>query len=373
MYSKEVGKEIHLVCFRLPYPPDSGGVMDSFFRIKALSDLGVRIHLHVFVYGVKSDISELNNYCVSVHTYKRNFWRILRYPLLPVIVSSRMDTELLRNLNKDRLPVLFDGLHTTGWIQHFHDRSVFLRAHNVESEYYTSLVPFSKGINRIYLQWESYRLKQYEKSHLNAFTRIFTISESDKVAHEKLGGKCTSIPIFHGYDQVDISLSCKDFLLYQGDLSLPVNQNALIEVLDRNQIPAELPLIVAGKNGGRAFEEKLAQFPNLQRKVNVTTGEMRSLVKEARMVIVPSLHTSGMKQKLFPPLYLGHWIIASPENSTFTDLDKLLELVPVNSFRETILAYWHRKFGQEEIDNRRPLLEGEFSDSYKAKSLISYL
>ena len=44
-------KHLHIVCLDVPYPVDYGGVFDLFYKIKALSEAGVKIHLHCFEYG----------------------------------------------------------------------------------------------------------------------------------------------------------------------------------------------------------------------------------------------------------------------------------------------------------------------------------
>ena len=55
-------KEIHIVAFTIPYPANYGGVIDVFYKIKALYKLGVKINLHCFKYD-RTDSIELNKYC----------------------------------------------------------------------------------------------------------------------------------------------------------------------------------------------------------------------------------------------------------------------------------------------------------------------
>ena len=55
-------KHLHIISFDIPYPPDYGGVVDVFYKIKALSLLGIKIHLHCFEYGRKH-AAVLNELC----------------------------------------------------------------------------------------------------------------------------------------------------------------------------------------------------------------------------------------------------------------------------------------------------------------------
>ena len=47
---KENGSDMKLnvVSFDIPYPPDYGGVIDIYYKIKALNSAGIKIHLHCF-------------------------------------------------------------------------------------------------------------------------------------------------------------------------------------------------------------------------------------------------------------------------------------------------------------------------------------
>jgi hypothetical protein len=46
---------------------------------------------------------------------------------------------------------------------------------------------------------------------------------------------------------MDVHLGHGDYLLYQGDLSLAINQNAVLDMLDRLPIDGRYPVVVAGR------------------------------------------------------------------------------------------------------------------------------
>ena len=104
--------EIHIVSLTIPYPANYGGVIDIFYKIKALHKLGVEINLHCFQYDrEKSD--ELNKYCKTVRYYQRPKKLKYYFSALPFIVNTRSNKTLLETLQSDQLPVLLEGLHTT--------------------------------------------------------------------------------------------------------------------------------------------------------------------------------------------------------------------------------------------------------------------
>ena len=55
-------QRLHIVSFDVPFPPNYGGVVDVFYKIRALHKLGVKIHLHCFEYG-RGEQKELDKYC----------------------------------------------------------------------------------------------------------------------------------------------------------------------------------------------------------------------------------------------------------------------------------------------------------------------
>ena len=43
-------KHLHIISFDIPYPPNYGGVIDVYYKIRTLHKLGIKIHLHCFEY-----------------------------------------------------------------------------------------------------------------------------------------------------------------------------------------------------------------------------------------------------------------------------------------------------------------------------------
>ena len=55
-------KYLHIITLDVPYPPDYGGVYDLFYKLPALQQQGVKIHLHCF-YKNRLPQRELEKYC----------------------------------------------------------------------------------------------------------------------------------------------------------------------------------------------------------------------------------------------------------------------------------------------------------------------
>ena len=96
-------KHLHIIMHDVPYPADFGGVVDLFYKIKCLHQVGVKIQLHCFI-NERAEQAELKKYCVSVNYYKRKKLGGVSLSL-PFIVYSRRDKALLKNLTKDNQPI----------------------------------------------------------------------------------------------------------------------------------------------------------------------------------------------------------------------------------------------------------------------------
>jgi hypothetical protein len=132
---------IHIIAFDLPFPPDYGGATDIFHKIRSLHDLGVEITLHVFLYKGKMPAPSLEALTLKTHYYYRRTWVNPFWGTTPFVVNTRNSKALLANLLNDNDPILFEGLHTTAYLQHpeIQKRITVVRAHNVEHNYYRAL------------------------------------------------------------------------------------------------------------------------------------------------------------------------------------------------------------------------------------------
>ena len=78
---------LHIIAFDVPYPANYGGVIDVFYRVKALTEAGVKVHLHCFEYGRGEQ--EILKRCHEVKYYKRDTSFARQLSLTPYIVNSR--------------------------------------------------------------------------------------------------------------------------------------------------------------------------------------------------------------------------------------------------------------------------------------------
>ena len=190
--------KLHILSFDVPYPPDYGGVIDVFYKIRAFHELGVEINLHCFDYG-RGKQPDLEKFCSSVKYYKRDMSKLKLLDTKPFIAATRLNNELLNNILDDNHPVLLEGLHLGAYINKIKEKNkkVFVRAHNIEHVYYKGLAKAEKSIvKKIFFYLESSKLKGFE-TNLSLADGVFSISLIEDAHFKTRYNNSFLVPAFH--------------------------------------------------------------------------------------------------------------------------------------------------------------------------------
>jgi hypothetical protein len=367
--------DLHIITLNIPYPPDYGGMIDSYYRIRALHDLGVRVHLHCFEYG-RPHSKELESLCATTDYYSRESGFLRQLSSIPYIVLSRNSDRLLNDLKNDDYPILFDGLHTTSYLNHHSlaGREKIIRLHNIEHKYYSSLADDEPNLfKRIYYLLESAKLKRYERA-LEKADYILPISDGDQRYFGKQYNNSVLLAPFHPFSGLKSLTGTGEYIIYHGDLS--VNENSAIADLLISNVFSKISCkcIIAGKNPPEFLKTHASGYPNISIVPGPDNLQMGKLIEEAQINILPVLASNGFKLKLLIALYSGRHIIMNPaacENSSVKNLCNIS-----NSWDEMISKIYllmNEPFTEKMISERRDLLADQFDNRKNAKKLIELL
>jgi hypothetical protein len=362
------GKHLHIVSFNVPYPPDYGGVIDVFYKIKALHDLGIKIYLHCFHYG-REESPELDKLCEKVYYYpRRKFYQAI-YSKVPYIVGSRKSDELLSNLVGDDFPILFEGLHTCLYLNHplLKDKLKAVRMHNVEWDYYRSLKEAERNyLIKFYFSLESKKLKKFE-GDLQYANKIFPISKSDyeylRFSYENV----CYVPAFHSNADITSQPGTGKYILYQGNLSVAENNQAALFIAMKIAHGMPYKFIIAGKEPTNALKKGIKNIKNVELVESPPFEKMADLMANAHINLLTTFQNTGVKLKLLNSLYRGRFCVVNSKMVNNTGLEPLciVEDNPTATQR-IITELMSTPFTQQDIDQRRPLLESDFSDHASA-------
>ncbi len=370
-----LAKKIHIVSFDVPWPANYGGAIDVFFKIKALFEIGYKIHLHCFVYN-RQPHPHLEFYCEKVSYYDRNISKSGLFNTKPYIVVSRRDEALLQNLNADEAPILFEGLHTTYFLSQHKiaaNRS-FVRAHNIEHDYYRFLSQSETNVfKRYYYLSEATKLEHYE-TVLASASGIAAISENDfNYFESKYKQKAFLLPAFHPYNKIISKVGFGKFALYHGNLAVSENEKAALFLVNDVFSKVNFPLVIAGHHPSLELKKTIANNAQIRLVADPSESEMNELLAEAHVHVLPSFQSTGIKLKLLAALYAGRHLLVN---------DKMLEgsCIPPNlvsvandqeSFIEALNLLLEKEFKAQEIAKRDEVLTNFFSNVKNALILDS--
>ncbi len=256
-------KHLHIINLNIPYPADYGGVYDLFYKLPALQQQGVKIHLHCFTKD-RQHQPELNKYCEEVFYYDRNMSSKNLSSNLPYIVASRINEKLHQRLLQNDYPIFMEGVHCTYITndKRFEHRKKFVRIHNVEHKYYEQLAKFSNNIkNKIYYWFEGKKLARYETQLAKNATAYWSVSPIDADYYrQKLNCKTIDyLPLYLPDWKVQAQEGLGTYCLYHGDLSVEENEYAVKWLLKNVFNKIEIPFVVAGKDPSGKITTRLSR------------------------------------------------------------------------------------------------------------------
>lgn len=370
-------KHLHVVCLDVPYPADYGGAFEMFFKIRALHEEGVKLHLHCFEYGRGEQVA-LNKYCTEITYYQRMEGHKGFSMKLPYIVSSRANPALLENLKKDNYPILFEGIHTTYFVHEkaLENRKMFIRLHNAEHLYYKQLASQSNNLwKKIYYRNESRLLYKYEKEISGSGT-ILAISEKEAqhFSRDFKAPRVSHLPAFIGWDYPLCKEGVGSFCLYHGNLSVPENEKAAAWLLKNVFNDLAIPFVVAGKDPSAQLQKLAHSQKHTCLVANPSEREMQDLIQKAQINILPAFSETGIKFKLLNAVFCGRHTIVNDPMAEGTHLESACHIAAsANAFKSLLSQLYRKPFDEEEIRLRENLLHHFYNNRENAQKLIKWI
>ena len=363
---------LHIIAFDVPYPANYGGVIDVFYRVKALSEAGVKVHLHCFEYGRGEQ--EILKRCHEVKYYKRDTSFIKQLSLTPFIVNSRRSEALVQDLLKDDYPILCEGLHTTAVLsdKRLKNRKIYVRAHNVEHDYYKGLGDSENCVwKRLFYHAEAWRLKCYEPVLKNA-AGIFAISQKDADYFTKHYKKVSLVPGFNAADSVCSETGRGEYVLYHGNLSVRENEDAAKWLIENVFSELDLHCVASGLNPSDKLKKLAGKYSNVTLAANPDDAEMIDLLRQAQVNILVTNQPTGLKLKLLNALYNGRFCLVNSDMVKGTSLESLCVVAdePEEMIAE-IKRLMEEDFTEEDIDERDAQMRQLYDNESNAKKIIS--
>jgi hypothetical protein len=366
---------LHIISFDIPYPANYGGVIDVFFKAKALAKSGVNVHMHCFQYG-REHYQIMKDTFFEVNYYKRDISKKHLFKSIPYIVSTRMSEQLIENLLKDDYPILMEGLHTSALLDEprLSNRKLLVRAHNIEHEYYYNLGKAEKDIfKKYYFYNEAAKLKSYEKI-LEKADKVLAISENDSLYFSNEFSNVVHVPAFHPFSEVKSKLGRGKYVLYHGNLSVAENVNAVNFLLDDVFSELDIPFKVAGLNPTKQLKNRLANHKSIELIANPDDSTLQGLIENAHVSVSITAQKTGLKLKLLNNLYNGRFVLVNDKMLSGSNLDELCEIANnYETIKRRIKILFKKEFTSDIIEKRKVSLNKVYSNENNVKLLIDLI
>jgi hypothetical protein len=375
-----LSRQLHIVCLDVPWPADYGGAIDMMNRIMMLKKLGIGIHLHYFSYNERGMPNELNQFCESIHVYERKSIRQSFSSKLPYIIASRINDELIANLQKDNFPILLEGIHCTGILPalDLQKRKVIVRMHNEEAIYYKELARVESSLlKKLYFLRESRLIKKYN-DHLPKECVYVCVSNEDIQVYrdEHHLSQVKYLSTFPAWQEVTGEEGVGNLCLYHGNLSVPENEKAAIWLLQNVFMKVRKPFVIAGKKPSKRLQKLAHLFQHTCLVADPGESELNDLIRKAHINVLPCFNKNitGIRLKLLHALFEGRHCVVNEPMVKGTGLDAACHIgTTANGFASIIMQLYHQPFTNEEIVLRKNLLGDTYNNEKNTRQLIQWL
>lgn len=370
-------KYLNIISLNIPWPANYGGVLDIYYKMKALHECGVKIILHCFEYE-RPRTSELEKICHEVHYYKRRTGLLPNLTYLPYNVYGRKDKNLIKNLLKNDYPILFEGLHSCYYLsdKRLRNRFKIFRECNIEHDYYNALSYSTDNIiKKSFFKLEGLRFRLFQKN-VKWADLLISVSTTDadylrKVFPEK---KVEFIPCFHANEKITTLTGKSNYILYHGKLSVPENEKAVLFLIKNVFCKLKHKCIVAGMDPSDDIYKAASSYNNIEIIPNPEQNKMEELISQAQIHTLVTFQDTGLKLKLLNSLFGGRHTLVNSLMLAGSGLDSLCRIA---NTPEEMISECNRLMeipvDEKTIAQREKLLFPAFSNKEQAKKLIKMI
>ncbi|MFO7614910.1 MAG: glycosyltransferase family 1 protein [Bacteroidales bacterium] len=371
-------KHLHIISFDIPYPPNYGGVIDVYYKLKTLHNLGIKIHLHCFEYPGRDRADQLNQFCENVYYYPRITGIRSAFSFAPYIVVSRKSEAMMHNLLKDDHPILFEGLHSCYYIddQRIKNRIKVYRESNIEHRYYFNLFKVDVNLrNKIYFLMASIKLRMYQKVLRHADLMLAVSMHDTRYLQKHFPGKqIYHLPSFHANEKVAIFPGRGDYALYHGNIEVSENEFAATYLINNVFDGLDIPLIIAGMKPRDKFRRLVETKPDVRLIANPDEEKMFDLIRNAHVNILVTFQATGLKLKLLNTLYNGRFCLVNDEMIAGTHLDQLCEMGnATEELKSKLKELFSQEFTLDEALRRNDLLKIYYDNQVNGEKMIDLI
>ena len=268
-----------------------------------------------------------------------------------------------------------EGIHCSYFLSRgkLNNRTILLRLHNTEYEYYHQLAIHEKNpLKKFYFNYESWLLKRYEKK-LAGKVKIAAVSQQDALLYQQQfnAKDIFQLPVFIPYTDAVGKQGNGCYCLYHGNLSINENEQAAVWLLENVFNELRVPFVIAGKTPSQRLQYLVHQHERTCLVSDPNDKELHDMIAKAQINILPSFNNTGVKLKLLNALYNGRHCIVNRAGVEGTGLKNLCTIAEdADDFKTAVNYLYSIPFEQSQNEERRRLLSQYYDNNKNAAKLI---
>lgn len=334
---------------RLPYPPNRGDKVRTFFFLKEMS-VSHKIFL-VSLIEHEQEIryqKELSKYCQEIYFLKHSKFKGY-FNLIKAILSrqpfqvqyyqnTKLHNILKEIISRGKIDLIYTHLiRMAPYTASLPVKKILDYTDAISMEYIRSL-PYRKGlINKLFFQVEAQRTARYEKRISACFDEAWFISLED-IEHLGFSHKQTVIQVPNPVliDKFKKEYSRKNRIIFVGNLSVPHNIEAVMYM--KEQVMPELARIDDKITFEIVGADANDQIRGLDSFRNITfKGFVEDLYKtliEADIFVAPMFFSAGVQNKVLEAMAVGLPVITTANVARSIEAEHLNNIMIADTKKE---------------------------------------
>jgi glycosyltransferase involved in cell wall biosynthesis len=321
--SKRMGRVL-IVAHDFPFPPNYGGRVDMWSRIKLLHRMGVQVDVVASLKDLPSEqqAQEVQRYVRSLTLVKRDMGLMKLLSREPFSARSRRS---LRNipLSESYSAVILESEHVAAILQNPTLRADkrILRLHNDEAHYYRELSGSSRELwRKAFYRIEGFKFRSYSPRAMQQCDLFWFASDFERQEHcvkyPVSATKAFFVPLHVERSSMKRHKLSGHRVFFAGKLGFANNSRGVEWYID--QVHPRLAdidgyeLMVAGNTEGESLDplrKAIAGHPNIS--LYESPSELQPYYEMASVFINPVFHGAGVKLKTIDAIRAGLPVVST--------------------------------------------------------------
>lgn len=250
-----------------------------------------------------------------INLFSKNSYIVERYH------SRAVNKALKRILNRNTFDIIqLEGLYLTPYIpliRNLTNSPLIYRSHNIEHFIWQRLAQTARHpLRKVYLEFLSTRLRQFETKVIHDVDGLVAISEIDRQFFLSNGYKGPSVVIPAGMPEVSLADSYPEpeynSVFHLGSMDWRPNQEGVTWFLKKAwPLVSAKNLAITMYLAGRRMPESFCQYGSENVKIVGEVSNAMSFIMSKNLMVVPLLSGGGMRVKIIEGMAAGKTIIST--------------------------------------------------------------